>query len=124
MDIRTKNTGKTFYQVDPQWAAVLLELGMVERIDKPPVIDPNPPGPKWGVTVNRGGNCCIVLTLGSTTQWFDGDPLDAPSGFQHKDWMGRVSGPEVPAHIVELYKAQLQPHDWQRINLLNKGRKR
>jgi hypothetical protein len=124
VDIRTKNTGKTFYQIDPQLAAVLLELGMVERIDKPAVVDPNPPGPKWGVTVNRGGSTCIVLTVGQTTQWFDGHPEDAPTGFQRKDWKGSITGPETPAHIVELYKAQLMPTDWTRISIADGFAKR
>jgi hypothetical protein len=124
MDIRTKNTGRTFYQVSPDLGTILLELGMVERIDKPPVIDPGPPQPKWGVTVNRSGGTCIVLTIGSTTSWFDGDPLDAPSGFQNKDWLGRVTGPETPAQIVKLYEAQLNPGDWQRIRAINRGKKK
>jgi hypothetical protein len=123
MDIKTKNTGKTFYQVDPQWAAVLMELGMVERADKPPVIDHNPPSPKWGVTVNRGGSTCIVLTIGATTQWFDGHPDDAASGFQRKDWLGRVTGPETPEHICKLYEAQLLPSDWLRLNMLKRGKR-
>jgi hypothetical protein len=124
MDIKTKNTGRAFYQVPPDLATILLELGMVERIDKPTIIQPVPIGPKWGVTINRGGNTCIVLTIGQTTQWFDGDPDDAPTGFQRKNWMGQMTGHETPAHIVELYKAQLLPTDWQRINMMNSGRKR
>ena len=123
MDIKTRNTGKIFYQVPNELAAVLLELGMVERVNNP-ITPPEPPQPKWGVTVNRGGSTCIVYTLGSTTQWFDGDPDDAPTGFQHKDWLGRMTGPETPAHIVELYKAQLLPSDWKRINMNNTFRKR
>jgi hypothetical protein len=117
VDIKTKNTGKSFYQIDPQLAAVLLELGMVERIDKPAVVDPNPPGPRWGVTLNRGGNTCIVLTVGTTTSWYDGDPAFAKTAFQRKDWLGRVSGLETPDNIVELYKAQMQRTDWQRITV-------
>ena len=122
MDIKTRNTGKVFYQVDPRWAAVLMELGMVERADTPPCNDFQPPTHKWGVTVNRGGNTCIVMTLGATTQWFEGHPDDAKSGFQRKDWMGRVTGPEVPEHICKLYEAQLQPTDWVRLNLLQRKR--
>ena len=117
MDIKTKNTGKTFYQIPNDLAAVLLELGMVERIDKPAIVDPNPPGPKWGVTVNRGGDTCIVLTVGTMTSWYDGDPAFAKVCFQRKDWLGRVSGPETPDNIVELYKAQMQPTDRQRLNV-------
>ena len=124
MDIRTKNTGRDFYQIEPTLATILIELGMCERIDPAPTVDPGPPQPKWGVTVNRGGSTCIVLTIGATTQWFDGDPMDAKTGFQRKDWMGRVTGPETPDHICKLYEAQLQPGDWTRITLMNKGRKR
>jgi hypothetical protein len=116
MDIRTKNSGRAFYQVAPDLGTILLELGMVERIDKAPVVDPCPPQPKWGITINRGGSTCIVLTIGASTSWFDGHPEDAPTGFQRKNWMGQVTGLETPKHIVQLYKAQMQPTDWARIS--------
>ena len=116
MDIKTKNTGRAFYQVPPDLATILLELGMVERIDKPAVLDPNPPAPKWGVNINRGGATCIVLTHGATTQWYDGHPDNAKHCFQRKDWMGRLTGPETPDNIVEFYKAQMLPTDYARIN--------
>ena len=123
MDIKTKNSGKTFYQIDPQLATILLELGMVERVNNT-IAPPAPPQPRWGVSLNAGGNTCIVYSLGAATNWFDGDPDDAPTGFQTTNWMGKVSGPETPANICELYKAQLQPHDWRRINMMNVRRKR
>ena len=116
MDIKTKNTGKTFYQVPNELAVVLLELGMVERVNQT-IVPPEPPTPKWGVTVNRGGNTCIVYTFGATTQWFDGHPDDAKHGFQRRDWKGTLTGPETPDNIVELYKAQLLPTDWTRLNM-------
>lgn len=114
VDIKTKNTGKIFYRADPLWAAVLLELGMVEQIN-PTINPPEPPTPKWGVTVNRGGSTCIVYTFGATTQWFDGRPEEAKHGFQRKDWKGTLTGPETPDNIVELYKAQMLPSDWHRL---------
>ncbi len=115
MDIKTKNTGKAFYQVPNELAAVLLELGMVERIN-PTITPPEPPTAKWGVTVNRGGNTCIVHTLGATTSWYDGPPSNAKHGFQRRDWKGTLTGPETPDNIVELYTAQLLPTDWMRLN--------
>lgn len=115
MDIKTKNTGKTFYQVPNELAAVLLELGMVER-DNQTINPPEPIGPKWGVTVNRGGNTCIVLTIGAATSWYDGLPSNAKHGFQRRDWKGTLTGPETPDNIVELYTAQLLPTDWMRLN--------
>ena len=122
-DIRTKNTGKAFFQIDPQLAAVLVELGQVERVN-PTITQPEPPTPKWGVTVNRGGNTCIVYTFGATTQWFDGHPDDAKHGFQRRDWKGTLTGPETPNNICELYKAQLLPTDWVRINTADAFAKR
>jgi hypothetical protein len=68
------------------------------------------------VTVNHGGNTCIVYTFGQLTRWFDGLPSNAKHGFQRKDWLGRVTGPETPDNIVELYTAQLLPTDWIRLN--------
>jgi hypothetical protein len=116
MDIKTRNTGKTFYQVPNELAAVLLELGMVERVNQT-VVPPEPIGPKWGVTVNRGGNCCIVLTIGQQTSWFDGHPDDAPTCFQRRNWKLELTGHATPENIVELYKAQMLPTDWQRVNI-------
>jgi hypothetical protein len=116
VDIKTKNTGKTFYQVPNDLAAVLLELGMVERVNQA-IVPPEPPAPRWGVTVNRGGSTCIVLTIGTTTQWYEGDPAFALTCFQRKDWLGRVSGPETPANIAEMYMAQMLPSDWLRLKL-------
>lgn len=115
MDIKTKNTGKTFYEVSNELAAVLLELGMVERVN-PTINPPQPPTPKWGVTVNAGGNTCIVYTFGATTLWYDGLPSNAKHGFQRRDWKGTLTGPETPDNIVELYTAQLLPTDWVRLN--------
>lgn len=117
MDIKTKNTGKTFFQINNELATVLIELGMVERVN-PPVITPEPPKPTWGVTVNRGGNTCIVYTFGALTQWYDGHPDNAKHCFQRKNWMGQMTGPETPDNIVELYKVQMLPSDWARINRL------
>ncbi len=115
MDIKTKNTGKTFYEVSNELGAVLLELGMVERVN-PTINPPQPPTPKWGVTVNLGGNTCIVYTFGATTLWYDGLPSNAKHGFQRRNWRGELTGPETPDHIVELYMAQMQPTDWVRVN--------
>lgn len=114
MDIKTKNTGKTFYQVPNDLAAVLLELGMVERVNQT-INPPEPPTAKWGVTVSPGGNTCIVYTFGSTTRFYDGLPSQANHGFQRRDWKGSLTGPETPDHIVELYMAQLLPSDWIRL---------
>ena len=116
MHIRTKNTGKTFYDVSNELSAVLLELGMVERVN-PTITPPEPPKPSWGVTINRGGNTCIVYTFGATTQWYDGPPANAKHGFQRRDWKGTLTGPETPDNIVELYTAQMLPSDWLRINV-------
>ena len=115
MDIKTKNSGKTFYQIDPQLATILLELGMVERVNNT-LAPAAPPQPRWGVSLNAGGNTCIVYSLGAATSWFDGHPDKAATGFQTTNWLGKVTGPETPANICELYKAQLQTHDWLRIN--------
>jgi hypothetical protein len=119
MDIKTKNTGKTFYQIPPDIAAVLLELGMVERVNQT-INPPEPIGPKWGVTINRGGSTCIVLTIGATTQWYDGHPDDAKHGFQRRDWKGSLTGPETPEHICKLYDSQLLPSDWLRIRMIKR----
>ena len=115
MDIKTKNTGKIFYRADPLWAAVLLELGMVEQINQT-ITPPEPPTHKWGVTLNQGGNTCIVMTFGATTSWYDGLPSNAKHGFQRRNWRGELTGPETPDNIVELYTAQLLPTDWVRLN--------
>ena len=116
MDIKTKNTGKIFYRTDPALAAVLLELGMVEQVNQT-ITPPEPPTPKWGVTINRGGNTCIVYTFGAQTLWYDGPPATAKTGFQRRDWKGTLTGPETPDNIVELYTAQMLPTDWRRINV-------
>ncbi len=115
MDIKTKNTGKTFYQIPNDLAAVLLELGMVERVNQT-ITPPEPPTAKWGVTTNLGGNTCIVYTLGATTMWYDGPPSNAKRGFQRRNWLGELTGPETPDNIVEFYTAQLSPTDWVRLN--------
>jgi hypothetical protein len=46
VDIKTKNTGKTFYEVSNELGAVLLELGMVERVN--PTINPPEPAKRNG----------------------------------------------------------------------------
>lgn len=117
MDIKTRNSGKTFYRVPNELAAVLLELGMVEQVNQT-INTPEPIGPKWGVTVNRGGNTCIVLTIGAATSWYDGHPDDAPHGFMRKDWKGSWAGHETPENICKLYESQLLPGDWTRIKMM------
>jgi len=118
VDIKTKNTGKIFYRTDPTFAAVLLELGMVEQVNQT-INPPEPPKPSWGVTVNAGGSTCIVYTFGAQTLWFDGRPEHAKKGFQRRDWKGTLTGPETPDNIVELYKAQLQDADWARLSRIS-----
>lgn len=115
MDIRTKNTGREFRYIEPTLATILLELGMVERIN-PTINPPEPPKPSWGVSVNQGGNTCIVYTFGATTMWYDGLPSNAKHGFQRRNWMSELTGPETPDNIVELYTAQLLPTDLVRLN--------
>jgi|GEM_PF-6719400 len=114
MDIKTRNSGKVFYQVEPTLAQVLLELGFVERVNQT-INPPEPPTPKWGVTTNLGGSTCIVYSFGAQTRWFDGRPEEAKHGFQRRDWKGTLVGPETPDNIVELYKAQMMDTDWARL---------
>jgi len=115
VDIKTRNTGRTFYRVEPTMAEILLELGMVERVN-PTVMDTTPPEPKWGVTVTAGGETAIVYSFMSQTRWYTGHPDHAKKGFQNRNWLGQYSGPETPDNIVQLYREQLQPSDLARIN--------
>jgi hypothetical protein len=112
MDIRTKNTGRAFYQVPPDLASVLLELGLVERVEKPA---PAPRSEEWGIGKTIGGHVCINLRLPSDEiRVYDGFPEDAANGFKYRQWDGGkqeyvIVGPVPPESILEAYKAQYVP---------------
>src|SRR5258708_36551993 len=112
MDIKTKNSGKSFYQVSSDLAAVLLELGLVERIEKP--VPPRVTEPEWGIGRTISGRVCITLRLPSgEVRNYDGYPDEAANAFRYSQWSSElqgyvVDGPYTPAAIVELYKAQYQ----------------
>jgi hypothetical protein len=61
MDI-TLTTGRTFYQVDATLAAILIELGLAEKIAKPAPPSPHPPAGYTVGTVFRGERIrpCVV----------------------------------------------------------------
>ena len=114
MDIKVKATGKPFYQVSNELAAVLLELGLVEKVEKPAPA-PAPKEPQWAVgriKNERGVDVtCIVLTLpNKEVRHYDGPPDKAADGFKYRQWSGEqqsyiIDGPEPPVNIIEQYKA-------------------
>ena len=114
MDIRTKTTGRPFYQVSNELAAVLLELGLVEKIEKPAPA-PRATEPQWGIGKTLGGYVCINLRLPSgETRAYDGFPDEAATGFQYRQWSGAeqayvIAGPVPPAAILAAYASAYVP---------------
>lgn len=112
MDIRTKNTGRAFYQMPSELAAVLLELGLVEKIDKPA---PTPKEPRWGIGMTGTGAACITyeLTSGEVRRYI-GHPDDAADGFKLRTWNFEkqahvLEGPTPPKAVVDEYRALWKP---------------
>jgi len=105
VDIRVND--KSFYQVDPVLAAVLLELGLVERIEKPKAV---PLEPTWGVgTDNKGFACIVHRKANGEMCHFDGWPDDAKDGFKVVAWDAAtqsrtLQGPEPPDSVIAAYR--------------------
>jgi len=72
MDIIVPRTKKKFFQVDSQLGAVLVELGLVEKLERPAAPSPYPPAGFAVATIIRGnrvrphivrhdgfGGCCF-----------------------------------------------------------------
>lgn len=112
MDIKVKATGRIFHQMPPDISAVLLEAGLVERVEKPA---PAPKEPQWSVgrIKNERGvdRTCITLALPSgELRHYDGPPDKAADGFKYRQWSGEqqthiIAGPEPPATVIEQYTA-------------------
>jgi hypothetical protein len=117
MDIKVKATGKIFHQMPPDLSAILLEMGLVERVEKPA---PAPKEPQWTVgriKNERGVDAAhIVLTLPSgEVRHYDGPPDKAADGFKYRQWSGQqqahvIDGPEPPVTVIEQYRAIYKEH--------------
>lgn len=112
MDIKVKTTGKIFHQMAPDLSAVLLELGLVEKVEK---VAPAPRENEWGIGKTLSGSVCINLRLPSgELRAYDGFPDTAADGFKTRVWSGAqqeyvLDGPVPPAAILEAYAAQFKP---------------
>jgi hypothetical protein len=104
MDLRVTSTGKTFYEVHPTIAAILVEAfpAAFERIqhhapDRQPVV--MLPQPTWGIKkMPTSGVVAIQCDYGRETQYFIGKPEDAASF--------KVGHSTPPEEVIAAYRAQ------------------
>lgn len=114
MDITLNNFArKTFYQVDPTLAAILVELGLADKVER--AVPPRPTVPTWGIGTTLTGHARIVLQLPSgETKSYDGPPERSKDGFKTLVWVASeqarlLEGLEPPAEIIDAYKAKYTP---------------
>lgn len=101
-DIRIKNTGDIFYQVEPTLAALFCATGLAEKYVPPA---PKPAKAKWSVGTNHFGDkswLWLVTPLGERVP-FNGDPDRAEAFFAQ----GYKQCLPIPKNVLELYRARV-----------------
>jgi hypothetical protein len=100
-DIRIKNTGDIFFQVEPTLAALFCATGLAEKYVPPA---PEPAKPKWYVGTDRFGDKALlwlVTPLGERVP-FNGDPDNAENFYSR----GYRHCLPIPRDVLELFRAR------------------
>jgi hypothetical protein len=93
MDIRTKS-GKCWYEIDPTLAALMVDCGLAEKIEKP-APKPKPAPAPWGIGRHPlSGRWFIKHVVGQSTSFYDGPP-DAEKI--------RLAMPGIPDDVIGSY---------------------
>jgi hypothetical protein len=103
MDVRITSTGRTFYQVDPTLAAILLEMfpAAIEQC-KRPTAQPVTFEPVFVANKNPyTGAPQIQLQIGQRNEFYAGEPGQAKSAF-------KTIGFECPDDVVHNYAELLR----------------
>jgi len=74
MDLKVLASGNTFYEINSQIGALLVDAGVCSQVEKP-APKPKPALPEWAVCTQAiSGTHYIRHVVGQETTIFDGDP--------------------------------------------------
>lgn len=103
MDIRIRLSHKVFYEVNPEFAAILL-AGFPERFEQVQVVKREPLTHKWSLgTSHYGGQKFLVLTtpVGEAVR-YNGNPEDAAQHFE-ADYKAYLP---IPENVLNQYRGE------------------